>query len=124
MQSKIHAQSSVVMHCWLHTCTTVGQVRDQLDVTLLHYLDGEAERMKAAGGGGTSLSIVAIIRARVSAEIDKTMGEEVSTLNRLLGFDDRYVQEKQSMVTLEMNAIRCIITFVQSDTLCHTCTHR
>eukprot|EP00611_Tribonema_gayanum_P021283 TRINITY_DN4056_c0_g1_i2.p2 TRINITY_DN4056_c0_g1~~TRINITY_DN4056_c0_g1_i2.p2 ORF type:complete len:252 (-),score=125.77 TRINITY_DN4056_c0_g1_i2:106-861(-) len=63
----------------------------RLDVTLLHYLDGEAARLRAAAGGDAALGAVGVIRARVAAEIDRTMGEEVSVLNRLLGFDDRFM---------------------------------
>lgn len=76
-----------------HFETKMTEVRDRLDVTLLTYLDGEAERMKAAGGA-ESLQAVSVIRARVAAEIDKLMGEEVSILNRLLGFEDRLVTRK------------------------------
>ncbi|KAG5187585.1 hypothetical protein JKP88DRAFT_267860 [Tribonema minus] len=64
----------------------------RLDVTLLHYLDGEAARLRAAAGGDAALGAVGVIRARVAAEIDRTMGEEVSVLNRLLGFDDSRTQ--------------------------------
>jgi hypothetical protein len=67
----------------------ITALQEQLDMTLLMYLDSEADRLKAAGGK-EALGVVAIIRARIAAEIEKTMGEEISTLNRLLGFDDRY----------------------------------
>lgn len=61
------------------------------------YLDAEVERLEKGdktpgpGGGNEVLNVIKVVRTRVCAQVDLTMGEDVALLTRLLSYDDRYM---------------------------------
>ena len=65
------------------------------------YLDAEVERLEkkvdrkkdGPGGGDEVLNVVKIVRTRVCAQVDLTMGEDVAILTRMLSYDDRYMMK-------------------------------
>ncbi|CAN0307507.1 unnamed protein product, partial [Ascophyllum nodosum] len=79
----------------------MADLQDRFTYEFVKYLDAEVERLEkkvdrkkdGPGGGDEVLNVVKIVRTRVCAQVDLTMGEDVAILTRMLSYDDRYMMK-------------------------------